>query len=310
VAILAVGDAVAAREWIAEDGAAGEALGADEAARRHPAVGVDAALEPAVEALAGERAPRGEHAADLDAILGVRIGATAGGDRDASGGGAVVAAGRVGVVGVARAAARRGRRLVEPARGWLVGGGGVGRGQLGGRRDPDRRDGRDEVELPAVHPAVPAGLGPAGFGVDRGVRDDPGSPLRPVPGTDSGSGRARSSARSSCSSQLGCSGIASRRLPGEPSRTRLLTSAFKTRRAAQTGRRPPGVPHLPGPGGLGIASIPSTGATNTDVRGTLTRPAWFGLTAPWSAHQAPPACGPVGPLGYDRASATDRPMAF
>jgi hypothetical protein len=61
----------------------------------------------------------------------------------------------------------------EQPRGRLVVGG-VGRGQLGGERDPDRRDGGREVERPAVDPAVPARLGPAGLGVDRGVRDDPG----------------------------------------------------------------------------------------------------------------------------------------
>lgn len=52
-----------------------------------------------------------------------------------------------------------------------TGSGGVGRGQFRGQRDRDRRHGHGQVELPAVDLAVPAGSGPVGLGVDRGVRD-------------------------------------------------------------------------------------------------------------------------------------------
>lgn len=182
--VLSVLQAVEQGHLIEEHGAEGEALRTGEAARRHRAMRVEDALELAVEVLDGDRAQFVKDPADLDASVGMRIGAAAGSDQEATGGGAVVADGRVVVLGVAQDEAGRGRQLVEQAWGWLVVGG-VGRGQLGGEWDPDGRDGGGQVELPAVDPAgrqgprctalaVPAGLGPAGLGVDRGVRDDTG----------------------------------------------------------------------------------------------------------------------------------------
>ncbi len=67
-------------QLIEEDGAEGEALGADEAARRHRAVGVEDTLELAVEVLDRERAQLVEDPPDLDPVVSTRIGATAGGD--------------------------------------------------------------------------------------------------------------------------------------------------------------------------------------------------------------------------------------
>ena len=142
-------EAVEQGELVQEDGAEGEALGPDKPARRDGALDAEDALELAVEVLDRVRAELVEDAADLDAVVGVRIAAPAGGDQEAAGGGAVVAAGRVVVVGVPENEPGRGRELVEQARGRLVVGG-VGRGQFGGERDPDRRDGGREVELPAV----------------------------------------------------------------------------------------------------------------------------------------------------------------
>jgi hypothetical protein len=59
--------------------------------------------------------------------------------------------------------------------------GDIGRDQVGGQGDSDRRDGGDEVQLPAVDPAVPDRLGPVGLGVDGGVGHDPALPIRLVP---------------------------------------------------------------------------------------------------------------------------------
>src|SRR5215471_1589456 len=113
--LLAVLEAVEQGELIDEDGAEGEAPGAEEAARGHGAVGVEDALELAVEVLDGEGAELVEDAADLDAVVGVGVGAPAGGDQEAAGAEAVVADGRVVVVSVAEDEARVERELVEQA---------------------------------------------------------------------------------------------------------------------------------------------------------------------------------------------------
>ena len=59
--------------------------------------------------------------------------------------------------------------------------GDVGLRQLGGQGDPHSGDCADQVQLPAIDPAVPAGLGPVGFRVNGGVRDLPLFPVFLVP---------------------------------------------------------------------------------------------------------------------------------
>src|SRR5690348_144673 len=83
--ILMMLEAVEQGQLIDEDGAEGEALGADEAPGRHRAVRVEDALELAVEVLDRERAQLMEDATDLDAVVGVRVGTPAGGDQEAVG---------------------------------------------------------------------------------------------------------------------------------------------------------------------------------------------------------------------------------
>src|SRR3954454_18498631 len=121
--ILAVFEAVEQGELIDEDGAEGEASGADEATGWDRAVHVEDALELAVEVLDGVRAQLMEDATDLDAVVGVWVGAPAGGDQEAAGPSAVVADGRVVVEGVSEDEARLGRGLVEQPWGRLVVGG-------------------------------------------------------------------------------------------------------------------------------------------------------------------------------------------
>src|SRR4051812_10796300 len=93
--ILLMFEAIEQGQLVDEHGAEGEALGAGEAAGRDRAVGVEDALELAVEVLDGVRAELVEDAADLDAVVGVRVLAPSGGDQEAAGPGAVVADGRV-----------------------------------------------------------------------------------------------------------------------------------------------------------------------------------------------------------------------
>ena len=70
---------------IEKDRAECEALGAEEATGRDRAVGVEDALELAVELLDGERAQLVKGATDLNAVIGMGVAATAGGDHEATG---------------------------------------------------------------------------------------------------------------------------------------------------------------------------------------------------------------------------------
>jgi hypothetical protein len=88
-------EAVEQGELVEEDGAEGEASGTGETACWDRAMGVEDALELAVEVLDGERAERVKHPADLDAIVGVWVGTPAGSDQEAVGAETVVANGRV-----------------------------------------------------------------------------------------------------------------------------------------------------------------------------------------------------------------------
>lgn len=69
--------------------------------------------------------------------------------------------------------------------------------------DPDRGDHGGQMELPAVHPAMPATLGPMGLGINRGhpegTRHDPGLPILlvpdPAPGSQDGTVQGNGSTR-------------------------------------------------------------------------------------------------------------------
>src|SRR5215212_10688803 len=77
--VLVVLEAIEQGELMDEDGAEGEASGAHESAGRDRAVGVEDGLELAVQVLDGVRAELMEDAADLDAVVGVRVAAAPGG---------------------------------------------------------------------------------------------------------------------------------------------------------------------------------------------------------------------------------------
>ncbi len=68
-------EAVEQGQLVEEDRARREPPGADEAAGGDRAVGVEDALELTVEGLDGRRAERVEDPADLDAVIGMRVGA-------------------------------------------------------------------------------------------------------------------------------------------------------------------------------------------------------------------------------------------
>src|SRR6185436_16648068 len=83
--ILTVFEAMKQGQLIDEHGAERKALGADQATRRDRAVDIEDPLELFVEVLDGERAELVEHAADLDTVVGVGIGAATGRDQEAVG---------------------------------------------------------------------------------------------------------------------------------------------------------------------------------------------------------------------------------
>ena len=88
--ILVVHEAVEQGDLVDEDGAEGEALGADEAARCHGAVDIEDAFELLIEVLNGHRAQLVKDPSHLDPIVGMRVGSTAGGNQETAGVEAVI----------------------------------------------------------------------------------------------------------------------------------------------------------------------------------------------------------------------------
>lgn len=64
--------------------------------------------------------------------------------------------------------------------------GSIGGGEFCRKGNPDARRRADEVQFPALHPAMPARFGPVGFGINRGMRDDASLPVFLVPNTAQG----------------------------------------------------------------------------------------------------------------------------
>ena len=63
----------------------------------------------------------------------------------------------------------------------------VRRGEYSGQRQPNGGDRYRQMKLPTVHPSVPAGFRPMGFGINGRMRNDPGFSVLLVPNTAFGS---------------------------------------------------------------------------------------------------------------------------
>ena len=135
------------RQLIEEEGAEQEALGRQQAAGGYVAQAAEDGFELGVEVLDAVGAQLMEDAADLDAIVRVRVGSAFGGDQEATGVSALGVQGRVVIVDITQHDVRVGREDGEQR--WrlhVVGdvrrGGGSGQGQ------PDRvGDGDHHMQL-------------------------------------------------------------------------------------------------------------------------------------------------------------------
>src|SRR5918993_1419195 len=122
-------------------------------------------LEMLVEILVGHAAQLVEDASDFDASIGVWVSSSFGGDQKPLLGAfpRLPDVGRV-VVDVSEYEARLIWQLLDQVRGHLVVCC-VGGSEPSRQRNPNLTDGYGQVQLPTVHPAVPAALGPVSLGV-------------------------------------------------------------------------------------------------------------------------------------------------
>ena len=146
-----------------------ETLSADQSSGGNLPVHLEDGLEMLVEVLVGHGAQLVEDASDFDAIIGVRVSSSFGGDHKPLGALACLPdVGRV-VVDVSEHEAGFLWQLLDEVQGHLVVCG-VGGGEPGTKRDPNLTVGDGQVQLPPVHPPVPARFGPSGLGVYGCVR--------------------------------------------------------------------------------------------------------------------------------------------
>jgi len=124
--------------------------------------------------------------ADFHAIIGMGVASIRGGHQQPIGLLTVlVQVGRV-VMAIPQHEADVGRNLAQQS-GRRLAIGGSGGSQHGSNGKPDRRDDRDDVQFPAVDPAVPARVGPVGFGINRGMGKLPFLAMLLMPDASSGS---------------------------------------------------------------------------------------------------------------------------
>src|SRR5215208_4704992 len=140
-----------------------ETLSVDQSSGGNLPVHLEDGLEMLVEVLVSHAAQLVEDASDFDASIGVRVSSSFGGDQKPLGALACLPdVGRV-VVDVSEHEAGFFWQLLDQVRGHLV----VCRvsgGEPGTKRDPNLTDGDGQMQLPPVHPPVPAALGPVSLG--------------------------------------------------------------------------------------------------------------------------------------------------
>src|SRR5215210_9466793 len=145
-----------------------ETLGVDQSSGGNLPVHLEDGFEVLVEVLVSHAAQLVEDAPDFDAIIGVRVSSSSGGDQKPLG--ALAGLPDVGsvVVNVSEHEAGFLWQLLDQVRGHLVVCC-VGGGEPATKRYPNLTDADGQMQLPSINPPVPTGLGPAGFGIYGGV---------------------------------------------------------------------------------------------------------------------------------------------
>src|SRR5215210_7362266 len=157
-----------------------ETLGVDQSSGGNLPVHLEDGFEVLVEVLVSHAAQLVEDAPDFDAIIGVRVSSSFGGDQKPLG--ALAGLPDVGsvVVNVSEHEAGFLWQLLDQVRGYLVVRR-VGGCEPGTKRDPNLTDGDGQVQLPPIYPPVPATLGPSCLDVYGSVRHHSSFPILLVP---------------------------------------------------------------------------------------------------------------------------------
>src|ERR671913_819443 len=144
----------------------GETLGVDQPSCGHLSVHLEDGLEMLIEVLVGHAAQLVEDAPDFDAIVGVRVSSSFSGNQEPLLGASEACLSDVGgvVVNVSEYEAGLVRQLLDEVGSYQVVCC-VGGGEPSRQRNPNLTHGDGQMQLPPVHPPMPAALSPVSFGV-------------------------------------------------------------------------------------------------------------------------------------------------
>src|SRR5215204_3297452 len=144
----------------------GETLGVDQPSCGHLSVHLEDGLEMLIEVLVGHAAQLVEDAPDFDAIVGVRVSSSFSGNQEPLLGASEACLSDVGgvVVNVSEYEAGLARQLLDEVGSYQVVCC-VGGGEPSRQRNPNLTHGDGQMQLPPVHPPMPAALSPVSFGV-------------------------------------------------------------------------------------------------------------------------------------------------
>src|SRR5829696_4332339 len=144
----------------------GETLGVDQPSCGHLSVHLEDGLEMLIEVLVGHAAQLVEDAPDFDAIVGVRVTSSFSGNQEPLLGASEACLSDVGrvVVDVSEYEAHLVRQLLDEVGSYQVVCC-VGGSEHSRQRNPNLTHGDGQMQLPPVHPPMPAALSPVSFGV-------------------------------------------------------------------------------------------------------------------------------------------------
>lgn len=168
--------AIPQTQLIDEDGTEGEPLRPAEAFGGNLPMHIEDGFELLIQIFIRNRVQRVKDAAHPAPIIVVRRASILRGNQHALFSGTAGPHGITVVMAIAQAIAHRGRHLVQEDLG-EVAIGAVGGGAFGDEGHPDRGNGRDQMQFPAV----PARFGPMRLGINRTMRHCPGIAILLVP---------------------------------------------------------------------------------------------------------------------------------
>jgi hypothetical protein len=172
-------------QLVHKDRTEGKTAGSYQATCGHLAMALEDSFELLMEILKRYRAGFMQEPADFPPVIGVWVRPSGGREHEATAPRApLLEVGSVIMLVPQPKAACQGECLDETRGLEVIGHMGGCESCREGNPEPRRR--ADEVQFPAIPPAVPARCGPVGCGINRGMRDDAGLPVCLVPDTAQG----------------------------------------------------------------------------------------------------------------------------